>query len=38
VRALREVAADDDEVGLQPVDLAPDRLDQALVVGAEMEV
>src|SRR6185369_10456837 len=33
-RALSEVAADEDEVGLQPVDLAADRLDQALVVGA----
>ena len=37
-RALGEVAADDDEVGLQLVDLAVDRFDQPLVVGAEMEV
>ena len=37
-RALREIAADDDEVGLQLVDLAFDRLDQALVVRAEVQV
>jgi hypothetical protein len=37
-RALGEVAADDDEVRFQFVDLPIDGLDQPLVVGAEMEV
>ena len=37
-RALGEVAADDDEVGLELIDLPFDRLDQPLVMGAEMEV
>ena len=36
--ALREVAADDDEVGLQLVDAPFDRLDQFLVVRAEVQV
>ena len=30
--ALREVAADDDEVGLDVVDVLPDRRDEALVM------
>ena len=37
-RALGEVAADDDEVGLELVDLPLDRLDQPLVMRAEMKV
>ena len=37
-RALREIAADHDEVGLELVDLPPDRFDQALIVRAEMQV
>ena len=37
-RALREVAADDDEVGLLLVDALVDRLDQPRVVGAEVKV
>ena len=37
-RALGEVAADDDEVGLQLVDTPLDGLDQPLVMGAEMQV
>ena len=37
-RALGEVAADDDEVGLELVDLPFDGFDQPLVMGAEMEI
>ena len=37
-RALGEVAADHDQVGLELVDFAFDRLDQPLVVRAEMKV
>ena len=36
--ALGEVAADDDEVGLELVDAPLDGVDQSLVVGAEMEI
>ena len=36
--ALREISADDDEVGLEPVDIPFDRFDEILVVGAEMQV
>jgi hypothetical protein len=37
-RALREIAADDDQVGLELVGLAPNRLDEILVMRAEVEV
>ncbi len=36
--ALREIAADDDEVGLQLVDPFLDSFNQPLVMGAEMQV
>src|SRR5438477_7229945 len=35
---LREIAADDDEVGFQPVDLPVDRLDEPLVMSAEVQI
>jgi hypothetical protein len=37
-RTLREIAADDDEVGLQLVNLPVDRLDKPLVMSAEVKV
>jgi hypothetical protein len=37
-RALSEVAADDDEVGLELVDLRVDGLDEAVIVRTEMKV
>ena len=38
LRALGEIAADDDEVGLQLIDAVLDGLDQALVMRAKMQV
>jgi len=37
-RALCEVAADDDKIGLQAVELGLDLFDQPLIVRAEMEI
>jgi hypothetical protein len=37
-RALGEVAADDDKIGLQPVDAGLNGFNQILVMGAEMQV
>ncbi len=37
-RALGEVAADDDEIGLELVSLALNRLDQVFVMRAEMQI
>jgi hypothetical protein len=37
-RALREVAADDDQIWLQIVDLAAHGVNEALVMSAEMKV
>ncbi len=37
-RALREIAADDDEVGLLFVDARLDRFDQPRIVRSEMQV
>src|SRR5690348_201149 len=36
--ALREVAADDDEIGFQLIDASPDSLHQALIMRAEVQV
>ena len=36
--ALREVAADDDQIRLQLVDLPVDRLDQPVVMGPKVEI
>jgi hypothetical protein len=37
-RALREVAADDDEVGLELIDALLNRADELIVMGAEVQV